>query len=37
MDNIVIENKIEVLMGYYKFSTKLAEALGVHQISILKQ
>ena len=34
MDNISYRDKIEALLGYYKFSTKLAEALGVHRMSI---
>ena len=34
MHNISYKEKIEALIAYYKFSTKLAEALHVHRMSI---
>ncbi len=34
MQEIDYKAKIEALLDHYKFSTKLAEALGVHRMSI---
>jgi len=34
MNNISYQEKIEALLAHYKFSTKLAEALHVHRMSI---
>ena len=34
MNNISYQEKIEALLEYYKFSTKLADALHVHRMSI---
>ena len=34
MNNVGYKEKIEALLEYYKFSTKLAEALHVHRMSI---